>query len=568
MKVKIKGVLFIVLLILNFLPVINAQEKNFDHVVSNSEKWQDVYSSMIYATLNNVGSDFLVSTPHGDVLLNNINKNNRIKVITSSKNPYVFNYLNTIRLRKFAEPTEMITENANIDLIKEMPEINNFIIVGDSYGFNAIAVTPYAIITKSWVFLSNRLNIYELDGVLSTKNINKIIIYGYVDKEVRNVLSKYNPEIIDNNDRFKDNIEIVKKYIELKPVKQVAFTNGEFIEKELMNGLEPVLFTGKENVPDEINEYLKTSDIEVGVLVGNDLVGAATNIKRSSGINVMVKFARGARAETSGVSLIEGLDLFPLPTPSIKITVYSIRYNRATNLLEVTYKSDSNAPAYIKGTFTLSSGGENTRVGDIESIFISPGDYKTIMYSVNLSFIENIKAEVYVLFGESSTSLDRVLRGSMDVSIINIIDNCKIERENIQSIKYNKQKKAFIIKIKNSNPVDCWYDLELNNILIGYTKQTFSIENGVLIKSGKIKEIILYQELDKSDLENNEYIRMTLYSGEKEDSLVNKLIFDKIKLSVENLTVLTYVIIGLVILIIILIIIIFLIRRRDKDEED
>jgi hypothetical protein len=29
--------------------------------------------------------------------------------------------------------------------------------------------------------------------------------------EIRDTLSKYNPEIIDNNDRFKDNIEIVKK---------------------------------------------------------------------------------------------------------------------------------------------------------------------------------------------------------------------------------------------------------------------------------------------------------------------------------------------------------------------
>ena len=38
-----------------------------------------------------------------------------------------------------------------------------------------------------------------------------------------------------------------------------------------------MLFTGRENVPDQIKEYLKNSDISVGVLIGNELVGAATN---------------------------------------------------------------------------------------------------------------------------------------------------------------------------------------------------------------------------------------------------------------------------------------------------
>lgn len=565
---QIKKRTYIIISLLLMLPLISAQATDFDYVISNSEKWQDVYSSMLYSTLNNVGCDFLVSTPHGDILLNNINKNNKIKVISSRTNPYVFNYPDTISSKGFNEPTELVVDNANIELIKEMPEINNFIIVGDSYGFNAVAVSPYAVITKSWVFIANDLNIYEIDTVLSNRNINKIILYGYVDKEVRSVLEKYNPEIIDNNDRFKDNVQIVKKYLEIKPAKQVVFTNGEFLEKELMNGLEPVLFTGKENVPQEINDYLKNSEIEVGVLVGNDLINAATNIKRSTGVNVMVKFARGARTEASGVSVIEGLDLFPLPTPSIKLSVYSIRYNRASRLLEVTYYSDSNTLAYLKGTFTLRSNGETVRVGDIESIFIGPGDYKTITYSINLTSVDNIEAEVYVLFGETTTSLDRVLRGNVNVTIIDVIDRCMIKKEDIKSVKYNKQKKAFIVKIKNSNSVDCWLDLELNDILIGYTKMTLITENSVFIRTGKIKEIIIKEDLDETDLENNEYVKMTLYSGEKEDSLVNRLIIDKIKLNIENLTVLTYVIIGLIILIIILIIIIFIIKRREDKDED
>ncbi|HOH04142.1 MAG TPA: hypothetical protein PK032_01590, partial [Candidatus Pacearchaeota archaeon] len=54
---------------------------------------------------------------------------------------------------------------------------------------------------------------------------------------------------------------------------------------------------------------IKSSDIEIGVLIGNELIGAATNIRQSTGINVQVKFARSARERTSGVSPVEGLDL-------------------------------------------------------------------------------------------------------------------------------------------------------------------------------------------------------------------------------------------------------------------
>ncbi|MBR9705038.1 hypothetical protein GOV12_06515 [Candidatus Pacearchaeota archaeon] len=568
MITKKKGIfIFGILLLIISLPLIFGQEKEFDYVISNSEKWQDVYSTMIYSKYNNVEDDFLVSTPHGDIILNNINRQNRIRVISSKSNPFVFNYQSTIKLKGFAEPSEIEVDNANLDLIEELPDINNFIIVGDSYGFNSIAVAPYAIITNSWVFLSNKINIYEIDEILSRRNVDKIIIYGYVDKVVRDTIEKYNPEYIDNGDKFKDNIDIVKKYIKIRPAKQVAFTNGEFIEKELLNGNEPVLFTGKENVPEQIQEYLKSSDIEVGVLVGNDLVSAATNIKRSTGVNVMVKFARGARSQTSGVALIEGLDLFPLPTPILTISIHSIKYNRASGLLEVTYKSDSNAPGYLKGTFTIISDGQSIRVGDIEPIFISPGDFKTIMYSINLSSIENLEADIYVIFGETVLSLDRVLRGRVNVSVINVIDACKFTKEDIKSIKYNKQKKSFVIKIKNSNPIDCWIDIELNDIWIGYIQNTLSTSNSILIKSGKTKEIIIEEELDSDDLEKNSLLKMTLFSGEREDSLVNRLIIDKIKLSIVALSLITYVIIGLVVVIVLLIVIILIIKKRNDNED-
>jgi hypothetical protein len=52
-----------------------------------------------------------------------------------------------------------------------------------------------------------------------------------------------------------------------------------------MSGEYPTLFIGTNNVPDEIRNYIKSSNIEVGVLIGNELVGSATTVRRETGIS-------------------------------------------------------------------------------------------------------------------------------------------------------------------------------------------------------------------------------------------------------------------------------------------
>ena len=81
--------------------------------------------------------------------------------------------------------------------------IRNFIVVGDSYGYNSMAVVAYALATNSWVFLANRANIDEIDSILEGRRVDKLLLYGYVDSEVTETLLKYNPEIINSGDRFR-----------------------------------------------------------------------------------------------------------------------------------------------------------------------------------------------------------------------------------------------------------------------------------------------------------------------------------------------------------------------------
>ena len=150
-----------------------------------------------------------------------------------------------------------------------------------------------------------------------------------------------------------------------------------------------------------------------------------------------------------------------------------------------------------------------------------------------------------------------------DVEVIDVIDNCEIE---IEGVKYNKQKNAFIIKTKNLADIDCWVDLELNNVLIDDIKRTLGTEGSTMIEGGKTKNIYLYEELTDEDLGKNSFVDVVAYFGEREDSLV-KIFKGRFEVKIETLTLLTYSIIALIIIIIALIIIIVIIRRREEEEE-
>lgn len=549
--------LFVFLLIL--LPVISAAD--FSHVIINSEDWKDVYSGMHYATLNDVQSDFLVSVNHAKLILGSISKTNDVMVLSSRDKPFAFNYPDMVESEGFSSAVEIESRDFNLELVNELPDIENFIVIDGSYGYSAIAVAPYAAKTNSWVFFADEYNVEEIDSILSSRQVKELIIYGYVDRAVRDTLETYSPTIINNEDKFEDNIEIVEMFMEISPTKQVLLTNGEFIEKELMLGTQPVLFTGRQNVPDQIRDYLKSSDIEIGVLIGNELLGAATNIRRSAGISVMVKFARGARAPGEGVSAVEGLDLFPLPTPSLGLEVYSVDYNTLTGLLEITYHSIANTQMYLLGTITVDEDGTNHRMGDAEPVFIAPGEYKTLTYELDLISYENLRAEIYTLFGEAKSALDMALSVETEIDLIDVMDSCDID---VNKVVYNKQRGEFEIVVKNKAGVACYVTASLDDLEIGYETLTLATENSVRIAPMKTETLIIFADLTDGDLENNNFVDLTLRYGEKETSLV-KILNGRFEIKVSTLSTVTYVMVGAAAGGLIFFFLFFVRRRKEKE---
>lgn len=555
-----KGLVFLILMLIVLPSVAFAQETK--QVISNSEDWKDVYSAILYANLNNFRGDFLVSTKHAESITNNLAKETPIEIITSEKTPFVLGYENTLKSKGYSQVDEKLLKNPNLELLDELSGITNFIVVDNRYGYNAIAVAPYAVLTKSWVLLLDNVNVIEAADLLGKRKVDAVLIYGYVDREITRALGDYNPKAINTGDKFEDNIELVKEYLKIKSTKQVLLTNGEFIEKEIMSGSSPILFTGRENVPEQISKYLKgPSGIEVGVLIGNELVGAATNIRKTAGINVIVKFARGARSSNTGVSGIEGLDLFYLPAPFLKLELESIEYNPLVSQLQVTYKSSSSTPIYFKGSINLISESEKIKVGDFEPEFMGAKSFKTITYPDITLKGGSIDAELYTLYGETPGALDRILEQKVNVKLTNVLDNCEIE---LLSAKYNKQKEYFKVKVKNIGETDCWAEAEINDIEINNRIQDIGSESPEKIPRGKSRELRINQGLDEQDLEENSRVSITVYYGENENHLIN-IIKGSFMLETEILSLSTYMIIAIIIILLILILLYF--KKKGKKQK-
>jgi len=531
-----------------------------DRIISNSEDWRDVYSTLLYANILKQPSNFLVSDRHATLLLNSIPRGTKLQVVSSSRVPYIVGYKSFLENRGYPSD-ELIFDSANLELAKRL-NVTRFIVIDDSYGYNAISVAPYAVVSNSYVLFADRNNIDEVYSFLKNRKVDSIIIYGNVDREVINQLTEFNPEIINKDgDRYDNNIEIVKKYQEIKHAKQAVLTNGEFIEAEIMSGVEPVIFIGSQNVPEQVKKYIQESGLEVGVLIGNQYVGTATNIRRQTGLSVFVKFAQSARVPRGPISPVEGLDLFYLPVINIVLDIFSIEYNRATNTLEVTIKNNADQAAFFKGTYTIEdSSGKKFKVGDTTPIFIDGKEFKTVTYEIE-PLTGNITADVYVIYGESKRSLEKVIDKKVNVSTVSIIDESLVD---ILSLKYDKRRKVFLVEVKNIGKTEAYVDIELVDVIVASVRHTFGLEDVARLKKGQIKTLKIRAELEDEDIEANPKVLVRGYYGQRKQNLI-KTIEKEFVLELKGVDYLFYA--SVIASVVLLFLIIITAKRKRKKEE-
>ncbi len=493
------------------------------HIIANSEDWKDVYSITLYASLLGDGFSFLTNEKHAFSLLKSIKKGTHLHIISSSKVPYIIGYKDIAESGEFVGTDEFSYSQMNFDLAKKAVSegIKDFIVVDDSLGYSAMAAAPYASIKKSYVLFANKENINDIGAFLSPLKIGELILFGNLDSEVVQALKKHNPQIINKGNRFEDNIEIVKKYLEIKPTSQVVISNGEFIERQLIEGKDPVIFIGSENVPEIIKEFLRNSEFKVAVLIGNELVNTATQLKNELGISTFVKLAQSARLPSGAVAQIENLDVFFLPVYIVSIDLESIRYNLASQQLEITYRNNEKIPVYFKGKITLWDGSESHVVGDSEPVFLNKNDWKTVTYKGINAGSKELTADLFIIFGESKSSLEKILEiKGIKVAVVDVIDACEIK---LLGVTYNPNSERFDILVNNIGTEKCYANAEIRDLTMGGQKMTVGSGEAVPIKAGDENQIRIKIKMEDLDIKENRFINLAVYYGQRPNSLTKSL---------------------------------------------
>jgi len=111
--------------------------------------------------------------------------------------------------------------------------------------------------------------------------------------------------------------------------------------------------------------------------------------------------------------------------------------------------------------------------------------------------------------------------------------------------------------------VDCYVDVELRDILKSGRRQTIGTEGSVLVRGGKKMKVEIDERMDDGDLEDNPFVNVVAYYGEREQVLV-KVFRGKFDLDIDMFTGMTY----LIVLVLILLIVVGLVLWKKKRDDE
>lgn len=517
-----KLILIILLLLILNTGYANAQQAG--QVVINSADWGDVYSAVMYSNFNNIPYYFAISEPHARVIPQYLDRNLDVRLFESESVPYLVNYKNILEQDGLTVVDETKSTNGrelNLKLASEL-DINSFIIVDDQYGYNAISAAPYAAKSGSWVLFANRDNIDEVNDFLNGRNVEKILIYGHVDRAVKDALNVFDPELIDEGNRFDDNLAIVSKFMELSPTDSIILSNGEFIEGAIMSGDSPVIFIGANTVPAQVIEFVKSNEIKGSTLIGNELVGSGQVLKDATGISVIVKFGQG-RQVTGEMSLIEDLDKFYLPRYELSLDAVIAQYNEATKQFEIIYRNDADIREFFKSSVGIMAGDERVgTVGDDTARYIEPNSDSGRAYDIDLTAYvrsSDLSAVVTSEFGEAPGSLNLLLTKILDITLISAEDDSRIS---VSGVNYDKGTQRLELTVGNTGSVTCYASPSITMLIEG-DEEILRLGNPIHIEAGEKQTVSTRVELTEADLADNPDVPIHVDYGERSEILLKNL---------------------------------------------
>jgi len=447
-------------------------------VLVNSRDWQDVYQGVLYAQSFGGATveecRFLLSSDHA--VHQFLNASKPVLYIEGNQNYYP-DYAGVLSDAGFTQVDELALSGLPLAMeLAERADCSKFIIVGDAAGYHAVSAAPYASFTRSCVLFANAGNAGEIASFLSGR-AESTMVFGPVDSAVAGALAPLSPETVSTGSRYGDNIEIVSRYRALNPVAQVSFSNGEFLEASLFSAF-PVVLIGRDYPPQSVLDYFngEGSGVTVGVVVGNDLLGAAKIIKDETPVEaVFVKYAQGWAKPGSFYSEVSGLDLFYLPVYDTGLEVSRAGYNLESREIQVTFVNPSESlPVYFESATTLYADGVAVAtVSDADVLQLDAGKTLVVAYPVadDSTIVTAVRAgsafsaEVFARYGGDASEMTDELKETYPVEFGESADSSLLS---LGAVSYDSSAFKLYVDLTNEGGVPAFANVlvtaKVNNV--------------------------------------------------------------------------------------------------------
>ncbi len=201
-------------------------------------------------------------------------------------------------------------------------------------------------------------------------------------------------------------------------------------------------------------------------------------------------------------------DRSEVPTYDTELFVKDLNYNTISNDFEVTIRNPSTTPLYFKGTYTV-IGDESQTVSDIESEFLDSGKDKTITYT--LAPDNPSKVKIFIIFGESKTSYDKVYEKEMNINNVMYRDESKVV---IKNVNYEAANRELIVTVENEASFNSYVMAEVVGLTIDSKKEVIQSKKKLIEGDSQYPLLI---ELPAEPMDN--FVTIRLYYGGREHTL-------------------------------------------------
>ncbi|MEM4166043.1 MAG: hypothetical protein QW255_01635 [Candidatus Bilamarchaeaceae archaeon] len=457
----------------------------FAAVIVNSLDGRDVISATYYAAL--IGEKIVIAYPDSDLqnVFSSVGVNENVFLVQSEKNPVFVGLADSLKQRE-NKVTLFVSKDpfeTNLELAKKSG-VKRLILIDPIYGYNAVSTLPYGKQNKMFLIFVSKDNLDKATETINSIKPNEVLIYGYVDKEIKDALSKnaIAYKEINNGDKFDDNMEILNLYFSKNPSKkQVILADGNGIEDTIAGGDDPVLFIGQ-IVPISVYNYLKEKvakdQITVGLVVDKDYFQTSYNLKQSINqdlgqkkFTVLAKIGQSAGGQQGSPAAVP---LFPLRGPISGLSIEKVEYNTAKKAIEVIYKNTGNAQEYVKSSIAIYVNGNKVSVvGDEEPFILDKGAVFGRVYPIDIEE-GGISVNITSFFGISKKNLDNGIIGYFDVGKVDYVDNSQIE---ITSINVDKSSGDIVVVFTNTGDIPAYFRAD---VLTQINNRSTKIEDNVV----------------------------------------------------------------------------------------